>query len=233
MGAGGRKPVVIAQPTHWRMIAVQFRDPRPREMLDVRVRRGLLHALDRQAVVDTLMGGQSPVSHSFVTPDDPRWEWVDDVVAKYDYDPRRALELLGSAGWRPGPDGAMVNAAGERVTLAYETSPAFQRTATVTAPYWRAIGLGIDEVVLSPADARDSRRVVQFPALMVTGIPLAWEQNLARLFGPRCPSENNRWTGFNSGCYQNPQHDATIEALQMEIDPVAQRRRADIDRHFG
>ncbi len=220
----GRKPLVVTQPTHWRMIAVQFNNPRPRQLLDVRVRRGLLHAIDRQAVVEAMLDGQSPVSHSFVTPDDPRWSYVQDVMAKYDFDPRRAQELLAEAGWRTTPDGTIVDPSGARVELIYETSPALQRTATITAPYLRAIGLGIEELVLSPADARDVKRVVSFPAIMPTNIPLTWEQNLGRLYGPRCPSEANRWTGFNSGCYQNPEHDAIIERLFTEIDPTAQRQ---------
>jgi peptide/nickel transport system substrate-binding protein len=220
----GRKPLVVTQPTHWRMIAVQFRNPRPVQVLDARVRRALLHSIDRQAVVDAMLAGQSPVSHSFVTPEDPRWDAVQDAMARYDYDPRRALELLAEVGWRASSDGSVLNSTGDRVELVYETSPALQRTAAITAPYMRALGLWIDEVVLSPADARDARRVVQFPALMVTNIPLAWEQNLARLYGPRCPAEGNRWTGFNSGCYQNPQHDTIIDALYGEIDPIAQRQ---------
>jgi peptide/nickel transport system substrate-binding protein len=222
---GGRKPLVVTQPTHWRMIAVQFNNPRPRQMLDVRVRRALLHAIDRQAVIDAMLDGQSPVSHSFVTPDDPRWSSIQDVMAKYDYDPRRAQELLAEVGWRTTVDGGtLIDATGARVELIYETSPPLQRTATITAPYLRAIGLGIEELVLSPADARDVKRVISFPAIMPTNIPLTWEQNLGRLYGPRCPSEGNRYTGFNSGCYQNPEHDATIDRLFTEIDPTAQRQ---------
>lgn len=220
----GRKPLVVAQPTHWRMVAVQFRDPRPREMLDPRVRRALLHAIDRQAVVDALMGGQSPVSHTFVPPDDARWEWVQDVVAKYDYDARRTGELLGEVGWRRGADGIFANAAGERVVISYETSPALERTTSTVAPYLKAAGLEVDQVVLSLGDARDARRVVQFPALQTSNIPLSFEQNLERIYGPRCPSEANRWTGFNSGCYRNPQHDQVIDGLRKEIDSSEQRR---------
>jgi peptide/nickel transport system substrate-binding protein len=193
-------------------------------MLDVRVRRALVHAVDRQAVVDALLEGQSPVSHTFIPPDDARWDWVKDVVARYDYDVRRTHDLLAEVGWRRGADGSFSYASGERVVLGYETSSALERTTFTVAPYLKATGVDIDQVVLSPGDARDARRVVQFPALQTSNIPLSFEQNLERLYGARCPSEGNRWTGFNSGCFQNAEHDRLIDSLRTEIEASAQQR---------
>lgn len=213
----GKKPVVIAQTTHWRMLAVQFRDPRPREMLDVRVRRGLIHAIDRQAMVNVALDGQSPVSHSFVPPDDSRWDAVQDVMARYEYDPRRAQELLAEAGWRRTADGATIN---PNATLTLETSSGgLEQLGTISADYLKQIGVGVNLVVLSAGESRDTQRVAQFPSLMTTSIPLAFEHNLGRINGPNCPSEQTRWTGLNSGCYQNPDHDRIIDSIGSTIEP--------------
>ncbi|MBM2812935.1 MAG: hypothetical protein HW416_3694, partial [Chloroflexi bacterium] len=221
----GFKPVVIAQPTHWRLIGFQFQNPRPREMMDVRVRRGLLHAIDRQALVDAMVDGQSPVSQTFIPPDDARWDWVKDVVSTYDYDPRRAQELLAEVGWRKAADGAMVNASGERASFVLETTGgALQRIGTIVSDNWRATGLGVDEVVLSPGEARETRRIAQFPAVMTSSIPLSFEFNLERLHNRRCPTEQNRWTGANAGCYDSPDHDRIADALVTAIEPAEQRR---------
>lgn len=78
--------------------------------------------------------------------------------------------------------------------------------------------------MLSPGDARDVRRVVQFPTLQVSNIPLAFQHNLERLHGARCPSDANHWTGFNSGCYRNPESDRVADALRTEIDAAEQTR---------
>jgi ABC-type transport system substrate-binding protein len=40
--------------------------------------------------------------------------------------------------------------------------------------------------------------------------------------GTHCPSEANRFTGFNSGCYSNPENDRVADALKTEIDPAQQ-----------
>jgi len=213
----GKNPLVIAQTTHWRMLAVQFRDPRPREMLDVRVRRGLLHAIDRQALVNVAVDGQSPVSHSFVPPDDARWDAVQGGMARYEYDPRRALELLAEAGWRRTADDATIN---PNATLTLETSSGgLEQIGTISADYLKQIGVGVNLVVLSPGESRDTQRVAQFPSLMTTSIPLAFEHNLGRIHGPNCPSEQTRWTGLNSGCYQSPEHDRIIGTIGSTIEP--------------
>lgn len=213
----GKKPLVITQTTHWRMLAVQFRDPRPREMLDVRVRRGLLHAINRQAMVDVALEGQSPVSHSFVPPDDARWDAVQEAMARYEYDPRRAQELLAEVGWRRTSEGATIN---PNATLTLETSSGgLEQLGTIAADDLKQIGVGVNLVVLSPGESRDTQRVAQFPSLMTTSIPLAFEHNLGRIHGPNCPTEQTRWTGLNSGCYQNAEHDRIIDSIGSTIDP--------------
>jgi ABC-type transport system substrate-binding protein len=53
-----------------RYIAVQFKTEftAPREILDVRVRRGLAHAFEKQALVDGLLGGEGQWADTMVAP---------------------------------------------------------------------------------------------------------------------------------------------------------------------
>ena len=66
---------------------------------DVRVRRAIAHAIDRQGMVDTLIKGASVVVNSACFPS--QFGCEQDVV-KYDYDPEKAKALLAEAGY---PDG--------------------------------------------------------------------------------------------------------------------------------
>lgn len=223
--ASGRKSnLLLLEATHWRTALVQFRDPRPREMLDVRVRQGLLHALDRNAVVETLYAGQAPVSHTFVPPADPKWSWVQDVAARYDYDPRRAQQLLAAVGWRL-QDGVIRDALGSPVVIpAWSTSGENNaRELAIIADYWKAAGLSVEQTILSAAQARDFRLRVSFTGVFTTEIPLDFSQTLGRAYGPVCPTEQSGWVGSNRGCYQNPQMDRVIDALHTAIDPADQR----------
>jgi len=61
------------------------------------VRQAMLYALDRQALVDTVLDGQAIVAHSPVLPDS--WAYDPDIPI-YEYSPEKAMALLEEAGWR-------------------------------------------------------------------------------------------------------------------------------------
>lgn len=222
----GKKPVVIPQSVHWRTMSFQFRPElaAPRDLLDLRVRRALLHAIDRKSIVDTLFDGLAPVSDVFLPTDDFRWDWVKDVVVRYEYDQRRAQELLAEAGWRRGSDGLWLTSAGQRAVVPEWTTPGYEQEVAIIADNWKAIGVGAEQVVLSTGEARDRQHVASFPGVMTTTFPINFQYWIQRHHGPACSTEANRWTGNNRGCYQNPERDRVASALNVAIDPDEQRR---------
>jgi peptide/nickel transport system substrate-binding protein len=66
---------------------------------DAQVRRALLHAIDRDLIAATILDGLAPVAHGPIQP--VSWAFTDDI-AKYPFDPARAVALLDAAGWRDG-----------------------------------------------------------------------------------------------------------------------------------
>jgi len=60
------------------------------------VRQALLYAVDRQSLIDQVLGGQGIVAHSVVLPN--TWAYYPDLP-RYAYDPQRARSLLEQAGW--------------------------------------------------------------------------------------------------------------------------------------
>jgi peptide/nickel transport system substrate-binding protein len=68
---------------------------------DVRVRRALTHAIDRELIVRTILDSLAPVVHGAIQP--LSWAYADSVTT-YPFDPERARALLDSAGWVD-PDG--------------------------------------------------------------------------------------------------------------------------------
>ena len=83
-------------------------------LADVRVRRALVHALDREAISTRLFAGRQPVADTSVNPLDTVY---DAGVRKYAYDPAAAKRLLDEAGWTERRGGIRHNAAGQRLTL--------------------------------------------------------------------------------------------------------------------
>ncbi len=66
---------------------------------DVRVRKALSHAVDREAIAKNLVGGQSRVVHAACYP--TQFGCTDDVT-RYSYDPAQAKKLLAEAGYPEG-----------------------------------------------------------------------------------------------------------------------------------
>lgn len=75
---------------------------------DVRVRKAICCAVDREAIARNLVGGQSRVVHAACYPS--QFGCID-TVTKYDYDPARARALLADAGY---PDGFEIDFYGYR-----------------------------------------------------------------------------------------------------------------------
>jgi len=69
-------------------------------MNDVKVRRAISHAIDRDKIRKTLMGGASRVLHAVCFP--TQFGCIDKYVTKYDYDPKKAKALLAEAGYPKG-----------------------------------------------------------------------------------------------------------------------------------
>lgn len=234
----GTRPTLVLVPTHWRMVSIQFRPGvvRPAELLDVRLRRALLHAIDRRALADTLLGGVAPVAESFITPTDPRWEWVKDSIVPHEYDPRQVQRLIEEVGWRRAADGRVLDGTGQPVTMPLWTTAGAQNEAetNIVSNYWREAGLTVEQTVLPVAQQRDRRLRASYPGADTTSIPLRFENSTGRIYGRECPTAQNNWVGSNRGCYQHPEMDRIVEALRTAIEPADQRRLyREIVQHLG
>jgi peptide/nickel transport system substrate-binding protein len=83
-------------------------------MQDVRVRQALAHVLDKQAIVDNLLGGFGAVATGPINP--LLAEYYLAEVTTYPYDPERAAALLDEAGWTLDGD-VRTNDAGETLRI--------------------------------------------------------------------------------------------------------------------
>jgi peptide/nickel transport system substrate-binding protein len=222
----GRRPLVLVQPTHYRHVYVQFREPKLPEVRDVRLRRALMYALDRPALVEAMLGGQSPVAHTFIPPDDVKWDWVKDVAVTYDYDPRRSADLLTQMGWTRGGDGAFQKSGDDATAIPISASASDKnvRELAIIADYWKAAGLKVEQIVIPAVEARDNRVNANFGGFMPGSTPASYRNTLKKNYGPACPMEQTRWVGTNNGCYRNAELDRIIDALSIAIEPNTQQR---------
>ncbi len=137
---------------------------------DVRVRQALSLAIDRQTIVDTLLGGIGFVPSSPAVTDDLNPDWTPEFAAKwkpwfenaYRYDPEEAKRLLAEAGFADGftwdfwsaPDGA----------AAY-----LGDLVQVCAGYWQAIGITTNIIPVDESTFNAARVVTQSSSLIGKG----------------------------------------------------------------
>ncbi|MGF1529183.1 MAG: peptide ABC transporter substrate-binding protein, partial [Candidatus Competibacterales bacterium] len=188
-------------------------------LADVRVRRALLHGVDRQAINQQLFGGRQPVAHTNVNPLD--WVYTD-RIPQYDYDPNKAKALLEEAGWRL-RGSFRFNDAGEKLAFDIMTTSgnrSRELVQQVLQTQWRQ--LGIDARINNQAarvffgqtlDRRQFRGLAMF----------AWissPESVPRttLHSAEIPGEANSWRGQNYPGYRNPEMDALIDAIEKELD---------------
>ncbi len=194
-------------------------------LADVRVRRALLMGIDRQSMVDRLMGGRVPVANGFVNPIEPTY---DADVAKYPFDPDRARALLKEAGWTPGDDGICRNGAGDRLSLEFSTSSgvrARELLQQVMQSEWRHIGV---ETIIRNEPARtlfgETLKHRAFKGMAM----FAWSSGIEStprqiLHSGQIPTAANNWGGGDYTDFHNATMDADIDAMERELDPEKRR----------
>lgn len=129
--------VVFTRPgTTFQYLGMNLHDAR---LADVRVRQAIAHAIDRQAIIRTLLKGLATPASGLLPP--THWAYNAQVTT-YAYDPNRAKELLDAAGYSdPDGDGPAL-----RFRLSYKTTTVDlrRRIAEVFQQQLAAVGIGLD-----------------------------------------------------------------------------------------
>ena len=193
---------------------------------DRRVRRALLHAIDREAISKQLFAGHQPVAHGQTNPLD-RVFYKD--LPKYPYDPKRAATLLDGAGWKVGKGGIRRNAKGERLRLEIMTTAGNKTrelVEQVLQSQWRQAGI---EMRIRNEPARvffgDTVRHRKFTGLAM----YAWlsaPENVPRstLHSTMIPAADNGWSGQNYPGYRSEEMDKVLDDVEVVCEEQANRK---------
>jgi ABC-type transport system substrate-binding protein len=163
-GAG----VTLFNPKSVRTLYLQFKDPAAPWVADRRVRQALLHALDRDQFVETLLYGLTQRADFYVPPDDPVYRLAGERgLPRYPFDPAAVQRLLGEAGWSAGSDHAFRNGAGQplHVDVTVDGQGDNLKEAETIAGQWSAAGLQSQATPypagISAQDGRQIRHTIQ------------------------------------------------------------------------
>ncbi len=179
-------------------------------LADVRVRRAIAMAIDRELLVATKYEGHAEVADSWI----PRGHWAhDERVEGPRFDPDGARALLDEAGFvdPPGNEPRM------RVVLRTTSERFRQSVARAIAAMLRDVGIEVDvrpsETATLIADLNKGRfelTLLQVPEVLEPHV-LSWFFDSSRI-----PGEGNE--GANRWRYRNDQLDASFEAGRTTTD---------------
>lgn len=201
------------------MVLFNLRSETVPALAELQVRKALLHAVNRESVVnatDLAWGtpADSPIPGG-------HWAYKEGLV-QYPYDPVLALELFGNSGWRDRDLDGILDRDGIPLTLSLAVSDdrALRAYAERIAMYWRDLGIGVDLVMLPfaqlQAEQLDSR---SFDAALVQVSGLEGDPDPFRFWhsSQTVPGQ------LNYGGWSNPYADGLMERSRIELD--AEERR--------
>jgi peptide/nickel transport system substrate-binding protein len=205
-------------------------------LADVRVRRALLMAMDRQTMVDRLFHGTQPVAATWVNPLSPNYDPAIPVVK---FDLVGAKALLKDAGWAPAPDGICRNAAGDRMSLEFSTTAGNRLRELQQQVLQSNFRNACVEVTIKNEPARTLFGQTLKQRVYTGMVMYAWSSNVTEtplhtLGSDQIPTAANNYGGANFPGFSDARMDADIEAVQGELDPATQKRIwADMQRIYA
>ena len=193
---------------------------------DLRVRKALIHSIDRAAISNRLFSGKQPAAHNKIHPLD----WIHtNTVKKYSYDPQKARELLNDAGWNIIKTGIRYNSAGKKLQLELMSTAgnrSRELVEQVLQSYWKAVGIEI-KIRNQPARVLFGETINK---RKFTGLAMfAWlsaPESLPRttLHSQSIPTKENNWSGQNYTGFKNQLMDQLIDSIEIELEKEKRKK---------
>src|SRR5438105_13360932 len=114
--------------------------------------------MDKDAINEAVYDGQSIPAEIMIPPTSAAGRAVDAAIAKYPFDPRRADDLMGQAGFTKGADGTYTSPTAGRFTSEIKTNNGTDNVAemSILASGWRQAGFDMQDAVLPVALSQDA-----------------------------------------------------------------------------
>lgn len=208
----------------WEHIDINSRGKKAKELDlgDAKVRKGLLLAIDREALVKALYQGKQPVSNTFVH---PLASVYNKNVQKYKCDPAAAKKMFAEAGWKPGSDG-ILRKNGKKFEIRFGTTAGNtvrEKVQQILQAQWKKVGVKVKiqnypaQVFFGP-DMLSKGESGKWDMAMFAWIanPIFEEGDLFKSEG--IPSKSNGYAGQNYSAWKNAEYDKLHKASQTEFN---------------
>lgn len=143
----GNPDFTYAEYDQWGWMAIELNaDPATGTFFsDTRVRHALLHAADRDAIVENILFGFGTVAHGVQPPPSPAYA-PDKVRTIYNYDPEHARALLEEAGWVDTDGDGIREKDGVKFSVDFNYDESFTTTSQIVTylqQAWKEVGIEV------------------------------------------------------------------------------------------
>ena len=186
---------------------------------DRNVRQALIYGIDRAGLVKSLFENKQSRADQYFHPQDV---YHSKDVPIYEYDPKKAADLLEASGWKKVGDGYRYKD-GQRLSLVFMTT-AQDKTRELVQVYlqeqWKKVGV---EIKIKNEPARvffgETIRKVKYPALAM----FAWASEpdsppRSTLHSNQRPMEENGYSGQNNAFWSDKEVDELLDQVYLEFD---------------
>ncbi|MGZ6269706.1 MAG: ABC transporter substrate-binding protein [Candidatus Limnocylindrales bacterium] len=203
-------------------VALNLRPTHP-EFRDARVRLALLQAVDRSGLVQSVLDGTGARADSLIPPTSAMYDPV--ASPEVAFDPKAAAAGLKKAGWKQTaagwfPVGAKQPLTVELAAVEQASNPMAWATAEVIATDWRAIGLAVNLVGLSPAALLSQRLTGGHFSAVLLDVNLGLDPDLY----PLLASTQAVSGGSNVAGIQDGALDKLLIAARVAVSDASRRK---------
>jgi peptide/nickel transport system substrate-binding protein len=215
---------ILLSPKQVRHFNLQLRPDyaSPRAMLDARVRRAIMHALDRRAIADAMLEGEGNVAESMIPPTVSFYPSIDQVIAKYPYDLRRVEELMGAAGFTKGQDGVYSSPTEGRFAPEVRGLAEGQdaQETVVVADFLHRAGIDVTLNLVSTAIYNQDRdvQISTFPAIRTTYATIVGDFAMNKFITSTIATAERNWRGTNRTGWSNAAFDRVYDAYSRALE---------------
>ncbi|PIS11093.1 MAG: ABC transporter substrate-binding protein [Bdellovibrio sp. CG10_big_fil_rev_8_21_14_0_10_47_8] len=189
---------------------------------DVRVRKALVFAINREDLVKALFEGKQTVAIHNLASIDPWYTNDPKKIVLYPYSKREASKLLDEAGWKMEKDGYR-HKDGKKLTLQF-MSTAGNKIRETVQPYlqaqWKTVGIDV-QIKNEPARVffGETTKKRNFGAMAM----FAWVSSpevspKPQFHSSQIPTAKNGWSGQNITGWNDKKVDELCEKIDVEFD---------------
>jgi peptide/nickel transport system substrate-binding protein len=203
-----------------RSLYLQFRDPSAPWAQDVRVRQAMLHALDRDDIVESLEAGLTQRADFYVPIGDPVLSLATSRgLPTFKYDPARAAQLMSDAGWSRGSDGVFRTATGTSFSISVATSNegSNAQEAAIVASQLSTAGFAANPAPYFQTTANRNELAMSFPGSLIK----PWNFTIAapgNLRQSQMGTPQNGWAGQNYGGFVQQGYEDLYRLYANELE---------------